>query len=185
MKLPKQAKQVFTGQIFDVYQWEQEQFDGSTATFEMLKRPNTVQIIATAGETIYVTHEEQPSKGAFRSLIGGRQDVPGESILDCAKRELLEEAGMVSDDWELLRIVSPYTKMDWEIHIFIARGVKKIKEQSLDAGEKIEILTVSFDEFCDLVFSEEFWGCEFAYWLLQMKHVKPKEFEAFRKRLTE
>lgn len=37
MKLPPQAKKVFTGQIFDVYQWEQEMYDGSFETFEMLK----------------------------------------------------------------------------------------------------------------------------------------------------
>ena len=33
MKLPEQAKKVFDGEIFDVYQWDQEMYDGSTETF--------------------------------------------------------------------------------------------------------------------------------------------------------
>ena len=37
MKVPKQAKRVFKGVIFDVYQWEQEMFDGTKEIFEKLK----------------------------------------------------------------------------------------------------------------------------------------------------
>lgn len=46
MKIPINARRVFKGIIFDVYQWEQKMFDGNFKTFEMLKRPNTVEIIA-------------------------------------------------------------------------------------------------------------------------------------------
>ncbi len=40
MKIPPNAKRVFKGIIFDVYQWQQKMFDGSKETFEMLKRAN-------------------------------------------------------------------------------------------------------------------------------------------------
>ena len=36
--IPPEAKCVFRGKIFDVYQWPQRLYDGSTATFEMLRR---------------------------------------------------------------------------------------------------------------------------------------------------
>ena len=44
-KFPPQAKRVFKGMIFDVYQWEQEMYDGSTHTFEKIIRPDTVLVI--------------------------------------------------------------------------------------------------------------------------------------------
>ena len=35
--IPENAKRVFKGIIFDVYQWEQELYNGSKAVFEKLK----------------------------------------------------------------------------------------------------------------------------------------------------
>ncbi len=43
--IPDSAKRMFEGIIFDVYQWKQTQFDGTTRDFEMLKRPDTVVIL--------------------------------------------------------------------------------------------------------------------------------------------
>ena len=58
--LPAQAQRVFKGVIFDVYQWQQEMFDGTTETFEMLKRPDTVEVIAIKDDKLVVVHEQQP-----------------------------------------------------------------------------------------------------------------------------
>jgi len=58
--IPENAEQVFKGQIFDVYHWRQEMFDGSTETFEMLKRPDTIKIIAIKDKKIVILEEEQP-----------------------------------------------------------------------------------------------------------------------------
>ncbi len=45
VKIPSHAVKVFSGVIFDVYQWEQELFNGNVSTFEALRRPSTVIII--------------------------------------------------------------------------------------------------------------------------------------------
>ena len=71
-KIPDHAKRVFQGVIFDVYQWQQELFDGSIETFEALRRPNTLMVIPTMGDTILLAEEVQPGKGRFLSLFGGR-----------------------------------------------------------------------------------------------------------------
>ena len=92
MKIPEVAKCVFQGIFFDVYHWPQDMYDGSTRTFEMLKRKPSVDIIATQGDRILLTEEEQPNKGKFVSIPGGQLE-EGESFLACAKRELLEETG--------------------------------------------------------------------------------------------
>jgi hypothetical protein len=60
-KIPEHAHKVFEGVIFDVYQWEQEMFDGSKATFEMVKRPYTVEVIPVMIDgTIAIAYEQQP-----------------------------------------------------------------------------------------------------------------------------
>jgi len=176
MKLPKQAKKVFDGEIFDVYQWQQEMFDGTKETFEMLKRPNTVNVIATEGDRIVTLEQEQPVLGSFLSLIGGRQD-EGEEPLETAKRELLEESGRTSNDWELFATYEPYSKIEWTVFVYIARNSKKIQDQNLDAGERITENQVDFDTFVQKVIAGEIREKDFNY---QMARMTKSELEDFR-----
>src|SRR3989344_90768 len=92
--IPENAKRVFRGVIFDVYQWEQEMYDGTRTIFEKLKRPDTVVVFRVLPDgKIILTEQEQPGgKGPFIGATGGRVD-EGEDILAVAKRELLEESG--------------------------------------------------------------------------------------------
>lgn len=181
MKIPENAKRVFKGVIFDVYQWDQKMFDGSTETFEMIKRPDTIQILATKGDKIVLTEQEQPAKPPFSAFLGGRGE-EGEEPLKTAKRELLEEAGLESDDWELYKTYEPYSKFDWTICLFIARNCKKVAEQHLDPGERIKLVELNFEEFLDKIENEHFWGQEIANDIYRMKHDTEK-LEEFRKKL--
>ena len=146
-KIPDHAQCVFKGVIFDVYQWEQLLFDGTTVTFEALKRPNTVVVIPVLADgRIAYAMQEQPGRPATLSLFGGRAE-EGEDPLETAKRELLEETGFVSEDWQSLREVVFPGKIDWTIYYYAARNCQKVAEQNLDAGEKIEIFTTTLDHF--------------------------------------
>src|SRR5258708_6669738 len=110
--LPPQAKRVFKGVIFDVYQWPQKMFNGSFETFEMLKRPDTIQVIAVKDDKIVVLEEEQPDRGPFFGLPGGRNDHEDESELEAAKREVREETGFTFKTWKLLDVKQPHAKID-------------------------------------------------------------------------
>jgi ADP-ribose pyrophosphatase len=143
--------------IFDVYQWEQEMFDGSTETFEKLKRPDTVVVFPiTEDGKIILTKQEQPGKEPFIGAAGGRVD-PGEDILDAAKRELLEESGYKAAEFTLWKSMQPISKIEWAVYVFVARGLKKVAELNLDAGEKIELMPVSFDEFLKIAMEPNFY----------------------------
>jgi ADP-ribose pyrophosphatase len=145
--IPGSAKKVFTGKIYDVYQWEQELYDGSTDTFEMLGRPDTIQVLAIDGDKIVFLKEQQPSLGApFYGLPGGRHDVTGESELDAARREMREETGLEFENWKLISVEQPHTKIEWFVYLFLATGVKSRAPQNLDAGEKIEVLHLTLAE---------------------------------------
>lgn len=168
MSIPHPAKKVFSGIIFDVYQWPQKMYDGSTETFEMLKRADTVQVIATRGDKILLAYETQPTKGPAYTLFGGRVD-KGEKPLAAAKRELKEESGLTAKNWQILKRWRPFNKIDWEIFLYVARACRQVSAPTLDPGEKIETREVSFDQFVKIVTQEKFWGKELTIELLRRK----------------
>jgi ADP-ribose pyrophosphatase len=144
--VPEDSKRVFEGEIFDVYQWQQEMFDGSFETFEMLKRPDTVKVIAVKDGKVVICEEQQPNTGVFFDVPSGRHDVESESELDAAKREVLEETGMTFANWKLVSIEQPHTKIDWFVYIFLATDFINQTGQNLDSGEKIIVHLKSFEE---------------------------------------
>ena len=148
--IPDNAKKVFDGVLFDVYQWEQELFDGTKTVFEKLKRPDTVVVFPVLDDgKIILTEQEQPGKEPFIGAAGGRVD-EGEGILEAAERELLEETGYEASEFVLWDAQHPTSKIDWVVYTFIAKGLKKIADLNLDAGEKITLKPVNFDEFVDI-----------------------------------
>ncbi len=181
-KLPDNAKRVFEGVIFDVYQWEQEMFDGSTQTFEAIKRCSTVGVIAvTKDKKIIMQKEEQPFVGKFTNLPAGQMD-EGESPLETAKRELLEESGYESGDFSEFYRFPLTSKLVWESTLFIAKNCRKVTGQKLDVGEKIETYLVTFEEFLDEVENDSFRDYFFRQLLFRIRHT-PGELEKFKKLL--
>ncbi len=154
--IPENAKCVFKGVIFDVYQWEQEMYDGSKEIFEKLKRPDTVVVFPVLPDgRIMLTDQEQPGKIPFMGALGGRVD-EGEDILEAAKRELLEESGYEASEYILWKAEHPTSKIDWVVYYFIAKGCRKVAAQNLDAGEKINLKFVTFDEMLEIVSDDNF-----------------------------
>lgn len=149
-KIPDHAKKVFEGVIFDVYHWDQEMFDGSTETFEALKRKDSASIIAVVENKIIVNHEEQPMKEPFITIPGGNVDQG--TPLEGARRELFEETGYVTEDWQEWFTSDPshLSKMQCDNYFFIARNCQKTGQQKLDPGEKIEVTLATFEEFLEL-----------------------------------
>lgn len=148
--LPAGSKKVFTGAFFDVYQWQQKMFDGSYALYEHLARNDGASILpVTVDKKIILIHETQPDKGPYITFPGGRLE-SGEDPLDGAKRELLEETGYEANELKLWYTVNPFSRVDFKVYVYIARGCKKVAEQHLDPGEKITLELITLDQFIDL-----------------------------------
>lgn len=144
--VPDRAEQVFQGKIFGVYQWPQKLFDGSEYTFEMLKRTDTVVAICIVDGKILVVDDEQPHLGSRRSFPGGRIDAEDADIRSAAEREIGEETGYSFKDWRLIKVSQPYRKIEWFVHLFVARDPAGKQQPKPDAGEKIQLLQLDFDE---------------------------------------
>ncbi|MGE3769833.1 MAG: NUDIX hydrolase [Bdellovibrionales bacterium] len=150
MKIPPHATRVFKGIIFDIYQWQQEMYDGSTRTFEAAKRYPTIEIIVLDGDDIIFSKQEQPGIPEYYSFLGGRGE-EGETPLETAKRELLEEAGLECDTWHEFRQYPFPGKLEWVVYLFIASGCRKVAEPALDGGEILQLQRMPLKEFLQTI----------------------------------
>ena len=155
LTVPEKAELVFSGKIFNVHQWPQKLFDGTTETFEMLSRTDTVKVIAIKDNKIIITRQKQPRKDWFYDLPGGRNDNPAETELDAAKREMLEETGMSFRTWKLVEVHQPFMKIDWLVYTFIATSFISQEPQKLDGGEQIEVEEIGFEQLKNIAKTEE------------------------------
>lgn len=155
--LPENSKEVFKGKRWSVHQWEQKQFDGSTAIYETIKRKNTVVVIPILDDgKIVIEEERQPhwDKSFLSIMAGGAED--GESIFESAKRETEEELGMVFSNYYLIDVSEIMHGILWTCYTFVAKNFEKNIPQALDAGEQIQPKVISKEELISLVKNRSF-----------------------------
>jgi len=80
----------------------------------------------------------------------------GESFLDAAQRELLEETGYGGGRWSLLMALSPNPAIQNNIsYSFLAEGVSLSATQQLDATEEITVHLIPLEHLRSIIFSGE------------------------------
>lgn len=149
--IPETATRVFDGQIFDVYQWQQELFDGSRVTFERLKRPDTVLAVCIVDDKIVIVEDEQPGRGKKLKLPGGRVDPEDASLLTAVQREIREETGYEFANWRLIDVMQPENKIEWFVYIYVVSDMTHQRLAQQDGGERILCLPKTFSEVKRLV----------------------------------
>lgn len=87
-----------------------------------------------------------------------KSDTDGaESALEAAKRELQEETGYASDDWQhIITIPSNATVADNYAYVFCARNCKRVSGQNLDDTEFLHVIKFTPQELQELVERGEF-----------------------------
>jgi ADP-ribose pyrophosphatase len=143
-------KKVFQGDIFSVWQWEQELYDGSKKVFEKVKRSDSAGVIGVLPDKrIMLVWDEQPGRDGVLTCAGGQIE-EGEEPAVTAKREFLEETGYRIHSLTPWLIWRPAGKMDFTVHLFIGREIEKVAEPQNTAGERTEVRLFTFDEFLAL-----------------------------------
>ncbi len=177
--IPEHAKLVFTWKTYDTWQWEQEMYDGSVKIFEKIKRLNEVSVIVVKDGQILIQKQEQPHRDPFISLPGWRCEI-NEEPLETAKRELLEETGLTSNNILLWRTIpSPYSTIVREAFYYIAKDCQDTWSLHLDNWEKIKNYYISIDDFIMLSENESFRDTDLVSVLLRMR-LHPEMIEEFK-----
>lgn len=141
------ARKVFQGIIFSVWQWKQKLYDGSAATFEGLSRRDSVNIIGLLPDKqVLLVWDEQPDRPGVLTPAGGAVEI-GESLQEAARREFLEETGYRIKELIPWYTYCPFNKITWAVHTFIGRNCERVQDQWLERGERIEPRYFSFDDF--------------------------------------
>ncbi|MGH2908290.1 MAG: NUDIX hydrolase [Solirubrobacteraceae bacterium] len=123
--------------------------DGAVVARDTVWHPGAVGIVALDATHVWLTRQPREVVGLTGSLEipAGKLDVPGESPLACARRELAEEIAMDAGEWRELR--GFYTSVgysDERIRLFLATGLHDSAEHSEpDEDERIEIVPWPLD----------------------------------------
>ncbi len=153
--IPESAERVFRGKIFDVYQWQQKLYDGSSATFEMLRRPDTVIILGIKDDQLIYVEDEQPP-AIFRTRFPGGRVEPGENWQTAARREMMEETGLSFKSWRMIDVWQMETKIEWFISFYLAWDYdpEASGNPAPGPGEKIKVKNGSVDEVFNEIFNK-------------------------------
>lgn len=183
-KIPEDAKKVYEWILFDVYQKEVQQFDGSHKLFEWVRSYDIVKAIIVDGEKICIALDEQPLV-TRHNLFGGMIE-RGEVPLNALKREILEEAWIVCEDKNIhfwTTLPQRVGCLEWYVHYYICRHPKFVAEPKHDVGEKITLLSYTFDEFIDLVVNK--WIARELGNLIVREYVLPAKIDELKKKIFE
>ena len=114
----------------------------------VLEYPEWVNVIAITreGKFVMVRQYRHAMDIVLDELCAGVMEA-GETPLQAAQRELLEETGYSGGTWrEIMTVGQNPSICDYITHCFLAEGVERMCDQQLDAGEDIAVLLLSRDE---------------------------------------
>ena len=118
--------------------------DGEEVTRDKVWHSGAVGIVPVDDEYVWLTRQPREAVRAPDSLEipAGKLDVPGESPLETAKRELAEEIGKRAERWEeLLAFYTSAGFSDERIWLFLASELSDAPEPGeAEEDERIEIV---------------------------------------------
>lgn len=122
--------------------------DGKLHDFYVVNAPDWINVVAITphNEFLLIKQYRHGIRDITIEIPGGMID-PGESPLESAKRELLEETGYKSENWKKIGMVHPNPAiMSNNCYTFLALNCKRVSEPNFDSTENIETFFCSSDE---------------------------------------
>ena len=145
-----EARQAWRGSFLDVRSDRVALPDGSETCREYIVHPGAVMVVPLLDDDRVIVERQwrYPMGRAMLEFPAGKLE-PGEPVLDCAVRELIEETGYRAAEWARAGILhNAIGYSDEGIEIWFARGLA-LGERSLDAGEFLDVFDASVDALED------------------------------------
>lgn len=131
------------GKVFDVEEFEVEISSKGWHTFQVIRHPGGVAVLPLhADGTVTLIRQPRPAVGLpLLELPAGRLD-PDETPEGCGRRELLEETGLVAENFHPIGFIhSSPGVFDEVIYLFVATGLTQYAPAP-EADEDIEALRI-------------------------------------------
>jgi ADP-ribose pyrophosphatase len=126
--------------------------NGVTTDMEFVTHPGATAIIPMLNESrvLLLKQYRHSLRKYIWEIPAGTLD-PQESIMNCAKRELIEETGYSADQWQKLAEITPVPGYsDERIHIYLATELQPA-EQNLDKDEIINVHEFDYREAIEMI----------------------------------
>jgi ADP-ribose pyrophosphatase len=129
--MAESIRNVFTGRVLTVNLEQVRLPNGRVAELEIAHHPGGAAVVALdAAGCVCLLHQFRHAAGGWLDeLPAGKLD-GGEPPLQCAQRELAEEAGMVAQRWDKLgQFFSSPGVFTEVIHLYLARDLQPVAAQ--------------------------------------------------------
>jgi len=114
---------------------------GDIVVRDVLRHPGAVAVAAVdhADRILLIRQYRHPVGAYLWEIPAGLLDAPGEELLECARRELAEEAGVSARDWQpLLALALSPGGTSERITVFLATGLTVDPDSRPHTGEAEE-----------------------------------------------
>lgn len=139
---------LFEGHSLDLARKTYRREDGTVVVREVAEHPGSVAILAHDEESVYLVAQprEAVEEDRLLEIPAGTLDIAADTPLECARRELAEEAELRGEKWRQLQVVhtSPGVLSE-QVWIFAATGLSPASGQR-DDDEQIEIVRLPLGE---------------------------------------
>ena len=136
---------LYNGKIFDVVLEKVTLPNGAIKDREIVRHPGAAAMVTVLDHgKVVLIKQYRHAVGEFLWEIPAGTLEPDEDAIECAQRELVEETGYEASSFDKLAEILPapgYT--DEHIHIFLATGLRSVK-QKLEDDEVLQLQPVTF-----------------------------------------
>jgi 8-oxo-dGTP pyrophosphatase MutT (NUDIX family) len=135
--------------VFDVLQLRcLSPKDGKEKNFSCLEAPDWVNVIpVTRDNQVVLVDQFRHGTGGFSLELPGGVNEPGQSPLETAKRELMEETGYSAENFTLVCSLRPNPAIFCNhIHTFLASPAEKTGQTNFDENEDLDQIQVPLAE---------------------------------------
>ena len=135
------SETVYRGAVWDVLR-ETVDYPGGALTRDFVDHPGAACVVALDEDNrvVLLSQYRHPIRTRNIEIPAGLLDIAGEDPLECARRELVEEAGLSARSWEHLMSlhVSPGGSNE-VIHVYLARGLEAVESDFVKTGEEADM----------------------------------------------